>query len=85
MPDASYYRLIVQTDRGQFEGWIPDLPEVKAFGAIEDEVIRGLSRNLRKRLRRMQARGQPIPKARRADELPRGEHHGFRRLLLIVV
>ena len=83
--DACYYSLIERGGDGRFVGWIPDLPEVRAVGLTEDEVVRDLSRGLREHLRDMLMSGRPIPEARSVDELPRrnGPYQSRRLLLLI--
>lgn len=85
MCDASYYSLIERTEDGSFVAWVPDLPGTTATGATEDEVIRQIFRSTRQRLRDMIINGDPIPRARPLDELPRRNgRSAFRRLLLII-
>ena len=84
LPDACFFSFIECGGDGEVTGWVPDLPEVRAVGGTEADVIRTLSRNLRQRLHDMILSGQPLPRARSADELPTANAQQRRRLLLLI-
>ncbi|MEI6204842.1 MAG: hypothetical protein WCP68_23085 [Enhydrobacter sp.] len=80
-----YYSLIRRGLNGRVFGWIPDLPGVLADGTSEEAVIRDLSANARECLGRIVAKALPVPPATSGDDLPRGDHVGrYRRLLLVL-
>ena len=83
--DACYYSLIRRTREGEFVGWVPDLHGVTALGRVKDDVLRQLTRDAKELLRRMTAKGLPIPKPSPPHELPLGDRDGrYRRLLLVL-
>jgi len=83
--DTCYYSLIRHTQDGQYVGWVPDLPGVKASGVSEAEIIYRLSRDARELLDRIVAKGLPLPTPSAADALPLGDRRGlYRRLLLVL-
>ena len=85
MPDACYYSLIARGADGCFVGWVPDLPETRAVGLTEEEVIRGLSRLTQQRLHDMLMQGQVPPRPSAADDLPQGEGRRVHRRLLLII
>jgi predicted RNase H-like HicB family nuclease len=80
--DTCYYSIIERTEQGGFAAWVPDLPGVTAGGTTEEEVLRGVFRGARERLRSLVMSGTPLPRARPMEELPHSQH--VRRLLLIL-
>jgi predicted RNase H-like HicB family nuclease len=83
--DACYYSLVRRTRDGQFVGWVPDLHGVTAWGRAEDDVLRELARNAKELLRKMMAKGLPLPEPSPPHELPLGDRDGrYRRLLLVL-
>ena len=83
--DACYYSIIERTEQGGFAAWVPDLPGVSAGGATEEEVLHGVFRLARERLRNLIVSGTPLPRARPVEELPRGTTgRHFRQLLLVI-
>jgi len=82
--DACYYSIIERAE-GHFWGWVPDLPGVSADGLTEQEVVDRLARGVRECLGNLIVTGQPLPRPRRPEQLPRRDGaRELRRLLLII-
>lgn len=83
--DACYYSIIERGEGGHFWGWVPDLPGVSADGLTEQEVVDQLARSMRECLRNLIVTGEPVPRPRPPEELPRRNvARELRRLLLII-
>lgn len=83
--DASYYSIIERGEDGHFWGWVPDLPGVSADGLTEKEVVDRLLSSVRECLRNLIVTGEPVPRPRPSEELPRRDGaRELRRLLLII-
>ena len=83
--DACYYSIIERGEDGHFWGWVPDLPGVSADGSTEQEVVDRLARGVRECVGNLIVTGQPVPKPRPPEELPRRDGaRELRRLLLII-
>jgi len=83
--DASYYSVVERTSDGRFVAWVPDLPGISISGETEQDVIRALSQTIRQCVRDMIIDGKPVPRARSADDMPRGTPgRRLHRLLLVI-
>lgn len=83
--DPCYYSLIRRTRDGLFVGWIPNLPGVTASADNESEIVHRLSRDARDLIRRITAKGLPLPSPSATDRLPLGDREGpCGRLLLVL-
>lgn len=83
--DACYYSIIERGEDGHFWGWVPDLPGVSADGLTEKEVVDRLVGGVRECLRNLIVTGEPVPRPRPPEELPRRDGaRELRRLLLII-
>lgn len=83
--DACYYSIIERGEDGHFRGLVPDLPGVSADGLTEQEVVDRLARGVRECLGNLIVTGQPLPRPRPPDQLPRRDGaRELRRLLLII-
>jgi hypothetical protein len=83
--DTCYYSLLRRTREGEFVGWVPDLHGITASSNVEDDVPRELARNAKQLLRKMIAKGMPLPKPSPPDDLPLGDRDGcYRRVLLVL-
>ena len=65
-----YWALIDLENDGRFVASVPDLDEIAAWGSTDKEAIARVTQLAREHVRTLQGTGQPIPRPRRAAEMP---------------